>query len=110
MAGDCECGNELPGSIECCEYLDPLWNYQLFMKDYAPWNWLVILNTYSSACVGSVCKSLGKSKRSIIILVAFHLRVYIFNKVTNMKLKTDRTLYSSSETISFVSALPILDS
>ena len=42
MAGTCECGNELLGSIKCGEFLDQLKTGQLFKKDSAPsskcWN------------------------------------------------------------------------
>ena len=38
MAGSCECGNELSGSIECGEFLEWLRNCQLFKKDSAPWS------------------------------------------------------------------------
>ena len=77
MAGACECGNELSVSIECCEYFDQLWNYQLSTKDYVPWDWLVMLNIHCSVCVGSVCRSLGHKERIVIILVAFYLSVYL---------------------------------
>lgn len=58
MAEASECGNDLSVYIKCCEFLDQLWNYQLFRKDYAPWNLLFMLNIHFSACVGSVCADL----------------------------------------------------
>jgi hypothetical protein len=66
VAGACECGNELSGAIKCCEYLDQLWNYQLFRKDYATWYWLVMLNIHASACVGCVCRTTSFSGRIML--------------------------------------------
>ena len=38
MAGTCECGNELSGSIKFGEFLDSLRTGQLLKKDSAPWS------------------------------------------------------------------------
>ena len=43
MAGTCECGNELSGSIKCGEFFsfffELLRNCYLLRKDSAPWSW-----------------------------------------------------------------------
>jgi hypothetical protein len=41
VTGSCECGNELPGSIKCGEFLDYLRNCSLLKKASAPWSLLV---------------------------------------------------------------------
>jgi len=38
LAGTCECGNELSGSIKCGEFVDWLRNCQLLRKDCAAWS------------------------------------------------------------------------
>ena len=38
MAGTCDYGNELSGSIKCGKFLDYLRTGQLFKKDCAPWS------------------------------------------------------------------------
>ena len=39
MAGCCESGDEVSGSIKCGEFFDWLRNYWLFKKDSAPFSW-----------------------------------------------------------------------
>ena len=38
VAGTCECGNELSGSIKCREFLDQLRTDQFLKKDCTPWS------------------------------------------------------------------------
>ena len=40
MAGSCECGSELPGSIKCGEFIDKLRTSWLIKRDFAPFYWL----------------------------------------------------------------------
>jgi hypothetical protein len=48
VAGSCECGNELSGSIKRGEFLDYLKTYWLLKKDSAPWSQLVTVLKLSS--------------------------------------------------------------
>ena len=38
VAGICECGNELSGSIKCGEFLDQMKTGRLLKKASAPWS------------------------------------------------------------------------
>jgi hypothetical protein len=38
VAGTCECGNKLSGSIKCGEFLDYLQTGQVLNKDAVPWS------------------------------------------------------------------------
>ena len=56
----CECGNELPGSLKCGEFLDQLQTSQLLKKDSATWSkYLNIMDwRINIYCVGiGDCKS-----------------------------------------------------
>jgi hypothetical protein len=41
VEGSCEHGNEPSVSIECCEILEELHNWQLHKKCSAPWSFLI---------------------------------------------------------------------
>jgi hypothetical protein len=47
VAGSCEHGSELLGSISGREFLNQLRNFQLLEKDSAPWRWFISVVSYN---------------------------------------------------------------